>query len=106
MNTTFKKDIRTTFFTDFAKFINLSGIRLKAVITKIHINPKKTGKFLENYDADMVKRTGLKVSIRKKDLPVSISVGDEIEIDFKKFTVFDLIDRYEIINLYVQAFEE
>lgn len=106
MNPTFKKDIRNTFFTDFAKIVNLSGIRLKAVITNVHVNPKKTGKFLEEYDADTVKRTGLKVSFRKKDLPVSVSVGDEVELEYKKYTVFDLIDRHEIVNLYLQNFEE
>ena len=50
MNNTFKDDIDKTFFTDFAEKIDLSGIKLKAVITKVQSNPKLTGKFKENLD--------------------------------------------------------
>ena len=107
MNNTFKDDIDKTFFTDFAEKIDLSGIKLKAVITKVQSNPKLTGKFKENLDSTTLIRNGLKVSIKTRDLPssISIEVGENITIDDVSYYVYDVEKRHGMINIYVQKYE-
>ena len=107
MNNTFKADIEKTFFTDFAEKIDLSGIRLKAVITKVQNNPKMTGKFKESLDSSILVRNGLKVSIKTRDLPPSISVevGEEIRINKISYHVFDVEKRHGMTHIYVQKYE-
>lgn len=107
MNNTFKDDIDKTFFTDFAEKIDLSGIKLKAVITKVQSNPKLTGKFKENLDSTTLIRNGLKVSIKTRDLPssISIEVGENITIDDVSYYVYDVEKRHGMIHIYVQKYE-
>ena len=107
MNKTFKDDIDKTFFTDFAEKINLSGVKLKAVITKVQSNPKLTGKFKENLDSTTLIRNGLKVSIKTRDLPssISIEVGENITIDDVSYYVYDVEKRRGMIHIYVQKYE-
>lgn len=106
MNSTFKKDIDNTFFTDFAEIINLSGIRLKAIITDVKENSKLTGKFEESLDANTTYRRGLKISIKSRDLPphVKVIVGDKITVNNEKFNVFDIERRHGITNFYIQRY--
>ena len=107
MNNTFKDDIDKTFFTDFAEKIDLSGIKLKAVITKVQSNPKLTGKFKENLDSTTLTRNGLKVSIKTRDLPpsISIEVGEEIRINKISYYVFDVEKRHGMTHIYAQKYE-
>ena len=107
MNNSFKADIDKTFFTDFAEKIDLSGIRLKAVITKVQNNPKMTGKFKESLDSSILVRNGLKVSIKTRDLPPSISVevGEEIKINKISYYVFDVEKRHGMTHIYAQKYE-
>ena len=107
MNNTFKDDIDKTFFIDFAEKIDLSGIKLKAVITKVQSNPKLTGKFKENLDSTTLIRNGLKVSIKTRDLPssISIEVGENITIDDVSYYVYDVEKRHGMIHIYVQKYE-
>ena len=107
MNNTFKDDIDKTFFTDFAEKIDLSGIKLKAVITKVQSNPKLTGKYKENLDSTTLTRNGLKVSIKTRDLPssISIEVGENITIDDVSYYVYDVEKRHGMIHIYVQKYE-
>lgn len=107
MNNTFKDDIDKTFFTDFAEKIDLSGIKLKAVITKVQSNPKLTGKYKENLDSTTLTRNGLKVSIKTRDLPssISIEVGENITIDDVSYYVYDVEKRRGMIHIYVQKYE-
>ena len=107
MNNTFKADVEKTFFTDFAEKIDLSGIRLKAVITKVQNNPKMTGKFKESLDSSILVRNGLKVSIKTRDLPssISIEVGENITIDDVSYYVYDVEKKHRMIHIYVQKYE-
>ena len=107
MNNSFKADIDKTFFTDFAEKIDLSGIKLKAVITKVQNNPKMTGKFKESLDSSILVRNGLKVSIKTRDLPssISIEVGENITIDDVSYYVYDVEKRRGMIHIYVQKYE-
>ena len=107
MNNTFKADVEKTFFTDFAEKIDLSGIRLKAVITNVQNNPKMTGKFKESLDSSILVRNGLKVSIKTRDLPssISIEVGENITIDDVSYYVYDVEKRRGMIHIYVQKYE-
>ncbi|CAL7915066.1 MULTISPECIES: hypothetical protein [Fusobacterium] len=104
MNPTFKKDIESVFFTDFAERVDFCGIRLNAVITKQHINPKMTGKFMETMDADILIREGMKVSIRKKDFPVTLKIGEEATVNKEKYLILDIVNRLGIVHFYLQRF--
>ena len=107
MNNTFKDDIDKTFFTDFAEKINLSGITLKAVITKVQSNPKLTGKFKESLDSTTLIRNGLKVSIKTRDFPssTSLEVGKRIKINEISYYIYDVENRHGMTNIYVQKYE-
>ncbi len=107
MNNTFKDDIDKTFFTDFAEKINLSGVTLKAVITKVQSNPKMTGKFKENLDSTTLTRNGSKVSIKNRDLPssTSLNVGKRIKINGVSYYIYDMEKRHGMTHLYIQKYE-
>ena len=107
MNNTFKDDIDKTFFTDFVEKINLSGVTLKAVITKVQSNPKMTGKFKENLDSTTLTRNGSKVSIKNRDLPssTSLNVGKRIKINGVSYYIYDMEKRNGMTHLYIQKYE-
>ena len=107
MNNTFKDDIDKTFFTDFAEKINLSGVKLKAVITKVQSNPKLTGKFKENLDSTTLIRNGLKVSIKTRDFPssTSLEVGKRIKINEISYYIYDVEKRHGMTHIYIQKYE-
>lgn len=107
MNNTFKNDIDKAFFTDFAEKINLSGVTLKAVITKVQSNPKMTGKFKENLDSTTLIRNGSKVSIKNRDLPssTSLNVGKRIKINGVSYYIYDMEKRHGMTHLYIQKYE-
>lgn len=107
MNNTFKGDIDKTFFTDFAEKIDLSGIKLKAVMTQVQSNSKLTGKFKEDLDSTTLTRNGIKVSIKTRDLPLSISieVGEKIRINKISYYVFDVEKRHGMTHIYAQKYE-
>lgn len=107
MNNTFKADIDKVFFTDFADKINLSGVSLKAVITKIQSDPKITGKFKEGLDATTLIRSGLKVSIKTRDFPssTSVDVGDRVKINGISYYIYNIEKRYGMLHLYIQKYE-
>ena len=107
MNNTFKDDIDKTFFTDFAEKIDLSGIKLKAIITKIQSNPKMTGKFKENLDSTTLITNGSTFSIKNRDLPssTSLNVGKRIKINGVSYYIYDMEKRHGMTHLYIQKYE-
>lgn len=106
MNPTFKRDIERVFFTDFSEKINFCGIRLNAVITKWHSNPKLTGKFMENLDANTIMRYGKKVSIKSRDFPLPLRTGKNVTIDKEEYQILDIEYRFGVIHLYLQNFTQ
>ncbi|MBS9775669.1 MAG: hypothetical protein KGV57_01095 [Fusobacterium sp.] len=99
MKPNFQKDIDNVFFKEMSERINFSGILLNAVITKNNFAGKLGGKKNYEHDEDILDREHKRVSIKTKDIPIAVEVGDEIEINHKEYTVKGISQNKGITTL-------
>lgn len=98
------RDLNPNFFNEFAKKINFTGIRLKAILSETEFSKKYRNR---NNDTGLVK-TGVVVSLKKRDLPrgLEIKAGEKVSINEKPYTVIKSSMGEIIIKLDLECLEE
>lgn len=79
-----KNDVNRNFFREFSERVNFSGIQLKAV--------KNYQKFDNKYNSKNSKengliRNGMTLSLKEEELPLTVEVGEKIEVDGVEYEV-------------------
>lgn len=79
-----KNDVNRNFFREFSEWVNFSGIQLKAV--------KNYQKFDNKYNSKNSKengliRNGMTLSLKEEELPLTVEVGEKIEVDGVEYEV-------------------
>ena len=99
----FRKDIDRNFFKDFAEKINFSGIYLKAVISEEEY--RKIYQSRNQSDAGLYKK-GILISLKKRDLPLEIQVGEIVSVNSEEFRVIESKYHFDIVKLYLEQIGE
>lgn len=98
------RDLNPNFFNEFAKKINFTGIRLKAILSETEFSKKYRNR---NNDTGLVK-TGIVVSLKKRDLPrgLEIKAGEKVSINDKLYTVINSSMGESIVKLDLECLGE
>lgn len=79
-----KNDINRNFFKEFTETINFSGIQLKAVKNYQKFDNKYNNK--NNQENGLI-RNGMTLSLKEEELPLTVEVGEKIEVDGVEYEV-------------------
>ena len=99
----FKKDLDRTFFKEFAEKVNFCGIYLKAVISKEEF--KKLFQARNINDAGIY-RKGMVVSLKKRDLPLPVEVGDNVSVNEEEFRVISREYHFDVVKIVLEKLGE
>lgn len=79
-----KNDVDRNFFREFSEWINFSGIQLKAVKNYQKFDNKYNNK--NNQENGLI-RNGMTLSLKEEELPLTVEVGEKIEVDGVEYEV-------------------
>lgn len=99
-----KNDVAKTFFKEFTERINFSGIRLNAIITEIKSEGKLENRAGWKHDSKIIIHNGKKVSIKSRDLPIKIKIGEEVSINSEKYSVNNIYEKDNITHIFVEKY--
>ncbi len=99
-----RNDIARTFFKEFAERINFCGIRLNAIITNVKKEGKLNGRAGFEHDADIIAEHTKKISIKSKDLPLKIKIGEEVSVNSEKYSVKNIYEKDNITHIFIEKY--
>lgn len=91
-----KNDINRNFLKEFSEIINFSGIKLKAVKNYQKFDKKYKNK---TSSENGLIRNGMTLSLREKELPITVEVGEKIEIDGIEYEVIVVEKSFGLLEL-------
>lgn len=99
------KDIDRVFFREFSEVINLSGVTLRAIKSYQKYEKKyRKGKSIsvEEGKSTIFSNNGMSLSVKERDLPLPIKVGETIDVDGIEFTVLEKSEKNGVIEFYIE----
>ena len=91
-----KNDISRNYLNEFSEIISFSGIKLKAAKNYQRFDKKYKNK---SSDENGLLKNGMILSLREKDLPFIIEVGEKVEVDGLEYEVIAIEKNLGILKL-------
>nr|DAJ69845.1 MAG TPA: ATP-binding sugar transporter [Caudoviricetes sp.] len=91
-----RNDIERNHLNEFSETISFSGIKLRAVKNYQKFNKKYRNK---NSDENGLLKAGMILTLREKELPIVVEVGEKVEVDGLEYEVIAIEKNLGMLKL-------
>ena len=91
-----RNDIKRNYLNEFSDVISFSGIKLRAAKNYQKFDKKYKNK---DYGENGLTKNGMIITLREKELPIIVEVGEKVEVDGLEYEVIAIEKNLGMLKL-------